>query len=55
MIGMLAAAYQAVLIGNLSDQSANHVWPIDVKGGTHRLTFIAAAPAAKEWMDELSK
>lgn len=53
MIGMLAAAYQAVLIGNLSDQSGNHVSPIDVKGGTHRLTFIAAAPAAKEWMDGL--
>jgi pimeloyl-ACP methyl ester carboxylesterase len=55
MIGMLAAAYQAVLIGNLSDQSGNHVWPIDVKGGTHRLTFIAAAPAALQWMDGLQK
>ena len=55
MIGMLAAAYQAVLIGNLSDQSGNHVWPVDVKGGTHRLTFIAAAPAAKQWMDALRK
>lgn len=55
MIGMLAAAYQAVLIGNLSDQSGNHLHPIDVKGGTHRLTFIAAAPAAKVWMDSLRK
>lgn len=55
MIGMLAAAYQAVLIGNLSDQSGNHVHPIDVKGGTHRLTFIAAAPAGKVWMDGLRK
>jgi len=55
MIGMLAAAYQAVLIGNLSDQSGNRVSPIDVKGGTHRLTFISAAPAAKAWMDGLRK
>ena len=55
MIGMLAAAYQAVLIGNLSDQSGNHVHPIGVKGGTHRLTFIAAAPAARAWMDSLRK
>ena len=28
---------------------------IDVKGGTHRLTFISAAPAAKVWMDSLRK
>lgn len=55
MIGMLAAAYQAVLIGNLSDQSGNHLHPVDVKGGTHRLTFITAAPAAKDWMDSLRK
>lgn len=55
MIGMLAAAYQVVLIGNLSDQSGNHLSPIDVKGGTHRLTFITAAPAAKVWMDSLRK
>ena len=26
---------------------------IDVKGGTHRLTFITAASAAKDWMDSL--
>jgi len=53
MIGVLMAAYQAVLIGNWSDQSQNNVHPIDVKGGTHRLTFITAAPAAKVWMDGL--
>ena len=51
MVGMLAAIYQAILIGNLADQSANTVAAIEVKGGTHRLTFIAAAPAAKAWMD----
>lgn len=53
MIGVLMAAYQAVLIGNWSDQSENNVHPINVKGGTHRLTFITAAPAAKAWMDGL--
>jgi hypothetical protein len=47
------AAYQAVLIGNWSDQSKSNVNPINVKGGTHRLTFITAAPAAKAWMDGL--
>ena len=51
MIGQLAAIYQSILIGNLADQSANPVAAIAVKGGTHRLTFIAAAPAAKAWMD----
>ena len=55
MIGVLMAAYQAVLIGNWSDQSENTVHPINVKGGTHRLTFITAAPAAKAWMDSLRK
>lgn len=53
MIGVLMAAYQAVLIGNWSDQSKSNVNPINVKGGTHRLTFITAAPAAKAWMDGL--
>ena len=55
MIGVLMAAYQAVLIGNWSDQSENNVHPIDVKGGTHRLTFITAAPEAKAWMDGMLK
>ena len=53
MIGQLAAIYQAILIGNLNDQSANQVSAISVKGGTHRLTFISAAPDAKTWMDGL--
>jgi len=55
MIGQLAAIYQAILIGNLSDQSKNMVSAYSVKGGNHRLTFIQAAPAAKLWMDGLRK
>lgn len=55
MIGQLAAIYQAILIGSLEDQSANSVQALEVKGGTHRLTFIAAAPAAKAWMDTLRR
>ncbi len=53
MIGQLAAIYQAILIGNLVDQSANQVSAIEVKGGTHRLTFVTAAAAAKAWIDGL--
>ena len=55
MIGQLAAIYQAILIGNLSDQSKNMVSAHAVNGGNHRLTFIQAAPAAKLWMDGLRK
>jgi hypothetical protein len=55
MVGQLAAIYQAILIGNLADQSDNPISAIEVPGGTHRLTFIAAAPAAKAWMDGLRK
>ncbi len=55
MIGQLAAVYQAIIIGNLSDQSKNMVSALEVKGGNHRLTFIQAAPAAKAWMDGLRK
>jgi len=53
MIGQLAAIYQAILIGNLADQSENKVSALAVTGGNHRLTFIQAAPAAKAWMDGL--
>lgn len=53
MIGQLAAIYQAILIGDLAEQSHNPVAAAEVKGGTHRLTFVTAAPAAKAWMDGL--
>ncbi len=55
MVGQLAAIYQAILIGNLAEQSDNPISAIEVPGGTHRLTFISAAPAAKAWMDSLRK
>lgn len=55
MVGQLAAVYQAILIGNLSHQSQNLVSAQMVKGATHRLTFITAAPAARAWMDGLRK
>lgn len=55
MIGQLGAIYQAVLIGNLADQSENRVEALAVKGANHRLTFVHAAPAAKAWMDGLRK
>lgn len=55
MIGQLGAIYQAILIGNLDQQAENKISAIEVKGGTHRLTFISAAPAAKSWMDSLRK
>lgn len=55
MIGQLATIYQAILIGNLAEQSANPVSAIEVPGATHRLTFVSAAPSAKSWMDSLRK
>lgn len=55
MNAQLPAIYQAILIGNLSDQSANPVTTEEVKGATHRLTLISAAPAAKAWLDGLRK
>ncbi|WP_421696463.1 alpha/beta hydrolase family protein [Aestuariivirga sp.] len=55
MIGQLAAIYQGILIGNLSDQGQNLVAAQEVKGANHRLNFVAAAPAAKAWMDTLRK
>lgn len=55
MIGQLAAIYQAILIGNLAEQSANPISAIEVPGATHRLTFVTAAPSAKAWMDGLRK
>jgi hypothetical protein len=55
MNAQLPAIYQAILIGNLSDQSANVVTTEEVKGATHRLTLITAAPAAKAWMDSFRK
>lgn len=55
MIGQLAAIYQAILIGNLAEQSANPISAIEVPGATHRLTFVSAAPAARAWMDGLRK
>jgi hypothetical protein len=55
MNAQLPAIYQAILIGNLSDQSANVVTTEEVKGATHRLTLITAAPAAKAWMDSFQK
>lgn len=55
MNAQLPAIYQAILIGNLSDQSANPVTTEEVKGATHRLPLISAAPAAKTWLDGLRK
>lgn len=55
MNAQLPAIYQAILIGNLSDQTANAVTTEEVEGATHRLTFITAAPAAKAWMDGLQE
>lgn len=55
MNAQLPAIYQAILIGNLSDQSANVVTTEEVKGATHRLTLVTAAPAAKAWTDGFRK
>jgi pimeloyl-ACP methyl ester carboxylesterase len=55
MIGQLGAIYQAILIGNLADQSENMVSALAVPGANHRLTFLQAAPAAKAWMESLRK
>jgi hypothetical protein len=53
-VGRLASFYQGVLIGVPEASLENPVQVDRVPGGNHRLTFIAAAAAAKPWMDGLA-
>lgn len=51
-VGAVARDYQRVLLGGTPD-ARNPIEVEPVEGGNHRLTFIAAVPVAKAWMDSL--
>lgn len=52
-IGQLAYDYHLAVNGTSQAQSQSKITPIQVIGGTHRLTFITGSSEAKTWMDGL--